>query len=37
VENVMALNNLIEEVRTVQGVKRTDTRMVLKKYTGNNK
>ncbi|MHB8779165.1 MAG: LeuA family protein [Anaerolineales bacterium] len=37
VENVMALNNLIEEVRTVQGVKRTDTRMVLKKYNGNGK
>jgi 2-isopropylmalate synthase len=37
VENIMALNNLIEEVRTVQGVKRTDTRMVLKKYNGNNK
>ncbi|MBC7876896.1 MAG: Lrp/AsnC ligand binding domain-containing protein [Anaerolineales bacterium] len=34
VENVMALNNLIEEIRTVQGVKRTDTRMVLKKYNG---
>jgi homocitrate synthase len=37
VENVMALNNLIEEVRTIQGIKRTDTRMVLKKYNGNNK
>lgn len=37
VENVMALNNLIEEVRTLQGVKRTDTRMVLKKYNGNGK
>jgi 2-isopropylmalate synthase len=37
VENVMALNNLIEEIRTVQGVKRTDTRMVLKKYNGNGK
>jgi 2-isopropylmalate synthase len=37
VENVMALNNLIEEVRTLQGVKRTDTRMVLKKYNGNSK
>jgi DNA-binding Lrp family transcriptional regulator len=36
-ENIMALNNLIEEVRTVQGVKRTDTRMVLKKYNGNGK
>ena len=37
VENVMALNNLIEEIRTVQGVKRTETRMVLKKYNGSNK
>jgi 2-isopropylmalate synthase len=37
VENVMALNNLIEEVRIVPGVKRTDTRMVLKKYNGNGK
>jgi homocitrate synthase len=34
VENVMALNNLIEEIRTVQGVKRTETRVVLKKYNG---
>ncbi|MDD2922795.1 MAG: homocitrate synthase [Anaerolineales bacterium] len=32
VENMSALNNLIEEIRTVQGVKRTETRMVLKKY-----
>jgi homocitrate synthase len=37
VENIMALNNLIEEIRTVAGVKRTETRMVLKKYNGNNK
>jgi len=37
VENMAALNNLIEEIRTVQGVKRTETRMVLKKYNGNNK
>jgi 2-isopropylmalate synthase len=37
VENVAALNNLIEEIRTVQGVKRTNTRMVLKKYNGNGK
>ncbi len=37
VENIMALNNLIEEIRTVQGVKRTETRMVLKKYNGNSK
>ncbi len=34
VENVMALNNLIEELRTVTGVKRTETRIVLKKYSG---
>src|SRR5215211_908430 len=34
VENVMALNNLIEEIRTVQGVKRTETRVILKKYNG---
>lgn len=37
VENVMALNNLIEEIRTVAGVKRTETRLVLKKYNGNGK
>jgi len=36
VENMSALNNLIEEIRTVQGVKRTETRMVLKKYNGTN-
>ncbi|MFN8402046.1 MAG: Lrp/AsnC ligand binding domain-containing protein [Anaerolineales bacterium] len=36
VENVSALNNLIEEIRTVPGVKRTDTKMVLKKYNGIN-
>jgi len=36
VENVMALNNLIEELRSVSGVKRTETRIVLKKYNGNN-
>ena len=34
VENVAALNNLIEEIRTIQGIKRTQTRMVLKKYNG---
>lgn len=34
VENVAALNNLIEEIRTMQGVKRTQTRMILKKYNG---
>ena len=36
-EDIAALNNLIEEIRTVQGVKRTETRMVLKKYNGNGK
>ena len=36
-ENIAALNNLIEEIRTVSGVKRTETRMVLKKYNGNGK
>ena len=36
VENMMSLNNLIEEIRTVQGVKRTETRMVLKKYNGSS-
>lgn len=34
-ENMTALNNLIEEIRTVAGVKRTETRMVLKKYATN--
>lgn len=33
VGDVMALNNLIEEVRTVPGVKQTDTRVILKKYS----
>ena len=37
VENVMALNNLIEEIRTVQGIKRTETRLVMKKYNGKEK
>ena len=37
VENITAFNNLIEEIRAVQGVKRTETRMVLKKYSGNGK
>jgi len=35
VENIVALNNFIEEVRTVKGVKNTETRIVLKKYNGN--
>jgi isopropylmalate/homocitrate/citramalate synthase len=29
------LNNLIEELRTIPGVKTTETRVVLKKYNGN--
>lgn len=32
VKNVMELNNLIEEVRAIPGVKQTDTRIILKKY-----
>jgi len=32
VDNVASLNNLIEELRTVQGVKRSETRLILKKY-----
>jgi 2-isopropylmalate synthase len=36
VDNIMALNNLIEELRSVIGVKRTETRIILKKYAGNN-
>lgn len=35
VEDVGALNNLIEEIRTVKGVKSTETRIVLKKYSVN--
>ena len=35
VEDVMALNNLIEELRTVPGVKRSETRLILKKYSPN--
>ena len=35
VENITALNYLIEDVRSVRGVKRTDTRIVLKKYDSN--
>lgn len=35
VENVYELNALIEEIRTLPGVKQTETRLVLKKYTGN--
>ena len=35
VENVYELNSLIEELRTLPGVKQTETRLVLKKYNGN--
>ena len=35
VDNVMALNNLIDQLRTVAGVKRTETRVILKKYFVN--
>jgi isopropylmalate/homocitrate/citramalate synthase len=35
VEDIPALNTLIDEIRAVRGVKRTDTRIVLKKYNGN--
>jgi 2-isopropylmalate synthase len=34
VENVYELNALIEELRTLPGVKQTETRLVLKKYNG---
>jgi len=35
VEDIIALNNLIEEIRSLKGVKRTETRIVLKRYNGN--
>lgn len=35
VDTMYEMNNLIEELRTIPGVKTTDTRMVLKKYNGN--
>jgi 2-isopropylmalate synthase len=35
VDTIHNLNNLIEELRTIPGIKQTDTRMVLKKYNGN--
>jgi isopropylmalate/homocitrate/citramalate synthase len=34
-QDVYALNNLIEELRTIPGVKQTNTRLVLKKYATN--
>lgn len=36
VDDVAALNNLIEELRTIQGVKRSETRLILKKYNASN-
>lgn len=36
VETTADLNNLIEEIRTLQGIKQTDTRVVLKKHAENN-
>lgn len=35
VRDMLELNNLIEEIRLIPGVKRTETRMVLKKYPWN--
>ena len=35
-ENTTELNNVIDELRAVQGIKQTDTRIVLKKHTENN-
>jgi len=35
-ENTAELNNVIEELRAIQGIKQTDTRLVLKKHTENN-
>lgn len=34
VENTTELNNLIEELRTIQGIKTTSTKIVLKKHNG---
>lgn len=36
VENVVSLNNLIDEIRTMPGVKSTETRIILKKYLNTN-
>jgi 2-isopropylmalate synthase len=33
--DVHALNNLIEELRTIPGIRQTDTRLVLKKFAAN--
>ncbi len=35
-ETTHDLNNLIEEIRTIPGVKQTETRVVLKKYPNSN-
>lgn len=35
-DNTAELNNVIEELRAIQGIKQTDTRLVLKKHTENN-
>ena len=35
-EDTADLNNLIEEIRTIPGVKSTETRVVLKKYPNGN-
>lgn len=37
VPNTLDLNNFIEELRAMPGVKQTDTRVVLKKYAENGK
>lgn len=37
VSNTAELNNLIEELRTVPGIKQTNTRIVLKKHMGSAK
>ena len=36
-ETTHELNNLIEEIRSITGVKQTETRVVLKKYSTNGK
>lgn len=35
-DDVMGLNNLIERIRAIQGVKQTETRLILKKYNGTS-
>jgi DNA-binding Lrp family transcriptional regulator len=36
VRNTAELNNTIEELRTVPGIKTTSTKIVLKKHNGEN-